>query len=76
MFLGDYARVACLCETNLFGEEFRMIIRTLGLVATILVVVSLMDHFGVIQITSSPLKHLADALIQLGEAASSRIQSF
>jgi len=58
------------------GKEFRMIIRTAGLVATILVVISLLDHFGMIQITASPLKQLADALIHLGEAAKDGIQSF
>ena len=53
-----------------------MIIRTAGFIAMILVVLSLLDYFGMIQITATPLKHLAEALIRLGKAAQEGVQSF
>ena len=43
-------------------------IRFAGLIAIVLVAVSLLDHFGTIEITSTPLKLFSDALIQLANS--------
>ncbi len=45
-----------------------MITRVIGFSAMILLSISLLDYYGLIQVTATPLKQLVDALVHLGEA--------
>ncbi|MFQ5543309.1 MAG: hypothetical protein ACE5FY_03015 [Nitrospiria bacterium] len=52
-----------------------MIIRIFGYIALVLIALSVLDHFGMIQITAIPLKQAVDGLIRLGNAVKEGISS-
>ncbi len=43
-------------------------IRFAGFVALVLVILSILDYFGTIEILSAPLKMFSDALVRFGNA--------
>jgi len=52
-----------------------MIVRFIGLVASILLIITVLAYFEMIAVTTPLLKHLVDALIGLGTAAKKGLQT-
>ena len=53
-----------------------MLTRFVGYIATMLVGISLLDYYDIVQVTSEPLKALIQAIITLGEIIKEKIVSF
>lgn len=53
-----------------------MLTRIVGYIATMLVGLSLLDYYDIVQVTAVPLKQLVHAIITLGETIKEKIISF
>ena len=53
-----------------------ILIRFIGFIAIILLALSLLDYYNIIQVTATPLKQLIDAIIALAGVIKGKIKSF
>ncbi len=53
-----------------------MLTRMVGFITTILIALSVLDYYDLIQVTAPPLKQLIEAIIKLGEVIKSKISTF